>query len=69
MTRPRLTVIDGAGTDPGPTDDAGRLAVRVLNTLAQCVHVWHGHRDGSITLTFDKRSALAVRALLTWKPR
>lgn len=70
MTRPRFRVLHGGGTDPADTtNDAGRLAIRVMNTLAQCVHVWHVHGDGSITVTFDKRAALAVRALITWRPR
>lgn len=69
MSRPTLTVLRGGGTTPAPTEDAGRLAVRVLNTLHQCMHVWRVHDDGSITVTFDKRAALAVRALLTWSPR
>jgi hypothetical protein len=37
-----------------------------MHTLAECFSAVAVNTDGSLTLTFDKRAALAVRFLMTW---
>lgn len=76
MSRPHLTVLPGgreSESRPSATGAANedrdrlRLASQALRTLSECWQAVRVAEDGSITVTFDKRAALAVRFLMSWK--